>query len=64
MIKPGITGYSQIRYSGKKRSLDEKVDLDIYFIDNLNMTIYLKVLFLTPIAILKRFIFNKKGSTL
>ena len=36
-VKPGITGYSQINYSGKKRSLNEKIKLDLYYIENLNI---------------------------
>ncbi len=63
-VKPGISGYSQIYFSGKKRSLEEKIELDLYFIKNLNLLIYLKILFLTPITLIKRFVFNRKGTTL
>lgn len=63
-VKPGITGYSQINYSGKKRSLNEKIKLDLYYIENLNILIYFKIIFLTPVTLIKRFIFNRKGSTL
>ena len=63
-VKPGITGYSQINYSGKKRSLNEKIKLDLYYIENLNILFYFKIIFLTPVTLIKRFIFNRKGSTL
>ena len=29
---PGITGMSQINYTGKKRKIDEKVKLDILYV--------------------------------
>ena len=63
-VKPGISGYSQINFSGKKRSLEEKIELDLYYIENLNLLIYLKILFFTPITLIKRFVLNRKGTTL
>jgi lipopolysaccharide/colanic/teichoic acid biosynthesis glycosyltransferase len=63
-VKPGITGYSQVRYKGKKRSLNEKVDLDIFYIKKINLWEYFNILFLTPLVIIKRFIFNQTGKTL
>ena len=63
-IKPGITGYSQIKYRGRKRTLKEKVDLDIIYIKNYNVSLYMYIIFLTPIVLIKRFLFNKKGTTL
>ena len=35
-VKPGLTGYSQINFTGKKRSLEEKISHDIYFVKNYN----------------------------
>ena len=63
-IKPGITGYSQIKYSGKKRTLKEKVLLDIVYVKNYNIFLYMYIIFLTPTVLNKRFFFNKKGKTL
>ena len=63
-IKPGITGFSQIRYKGIKRTLNEKIDLDLLYIKNHNIFLDLYIIFLTPIALIKRFFFNKKGITL
>lgn len=63
-IKPGITGLSQIRYRGIKRTLKEKIDLDLIYVKNYNIFFYIYIIFLTPIALIKRFCFNKKGITL
>lgn len=63
-IKPGITGYSQIKYSGKKRSLEEKINLDIIYIKKQNILTYFNILIFTPIVILKKFFLNKTGKTL
>ncbi|MDA9733435.1 sugar transferase [Candidatus Pelagibacter sp.] len=63
-IKPGITGYTQIKYSGKKRTLSEKVDLDIFYINKKNIWFYLNILFFTPLVLIKRFFYNKSGNSL
>lgn len=60
-VLPGITGMSQINYTGKKRKLDKKVNLDIKFIDNYSLYNYFYILLKTPIIILYRF-FNNKSS--
>lgn len=64
MVKPGLTGYSQIYFNGKKRKLKEKINLDLYFVKNYSLNIYLKVLILTPFILIKRFLLNKTGETL
>ena len=63
-IKPGITGYSQIKYRGNKRTLKEKVDLDIIYVKNHNIYLYMYIIFFTPLVLIKRFFLNKKGTTL
>lgn len=63
-INPGITGLSQINYSGKKRSLLEKIILDVKYVKNISFFNYLKILFITFFVILKRYKNNKKGFSL
>ena len=60
-ILPGITGFSQINYTGKKRKLTDKIYLDMQFIDNYNLYNYFKILFQTPIALINRFFKNKSS---
>ena len=43
-ILPGITGMSQINYTGKKRKLGQKIKLDLKLVDNLNLYNYFKIL--------------------
>ncbi len=58
-ILPGITGMSQINYTGKKRSLIEKIQLDLKFINNYTISNYFIILLKTPFILVKRFFKNK-----
>tara|TARA_B100000989_G_scaffold283126_1_gene248773 strand:+ start:2473 stop:3042 length:570 start_codon:yes stop_codon:yes gene_type:complete len=60
-ILPGITGMSQINYSGKKRKLSNKIFLDIQFINNYNLFNYFKILSKTPYVLLVRLFKNKSS---
>lgn len=60
-ILPGITGMSQINYTGKNRKLTEKVQLDMHFIDNFTIYNYFNVLLKTPIILIIRFVKNKSS---
>ena len=45
-IKPGITGWAQV--NGRDFiSLEEKVKLDLFYFNNVNLRIKIKILFLT-----------------
>jgi len=58
-ILPGITGLSQINYTGKKRKLVEKIDLDIELVSNYNLYNYFKIIIKTPIILFIRLLKNK-----
>ena len=60
-ILPGITGMSQVNYTGKKRTLMEKVELDLKFVDNYNTYNYFKILGKTPIILIIRSLKNKSS---
>lgn len=60
-VLPGITGMSQVNYKGKKRSLNDKIKLDIDLIDNYNIYNYFKILSKTPSVIFVRFFKNKSS---
>lgn len=60
-VPPGITGLSQIRYSGKKRSLRHKIKYDVIYVKNISIKLYAFILLQTLPVIFKRFISNKKG---
>jgi lipopolysaccharide/colanic/teichoic acid biosynthesis glycosyltransferase len=58
-ILPGITGMSQVNYTGKSRKIEEKVKLDILYVENYSLYNYLKILIKTPYVIIIRLIKNK-----
>ena len=58
-ILPGLTGFSQINYTGKHRKLHEKTELDILLVNNYTLHNYFKILLKTPIVLVRRLIKNK-----
>ena len=59
-MKPGITGWAQIN-GDNNISWKKKFDLDIWYIENFNFLLDLKIIFLTIIFFLKGIIFYKKN---
>ena len=52
-VKPGITGYWQVR--GRQTvDYDERIRMDMYYIQNWSLAMDLKILFRTPLKVLKR----------
>ena len=60
-ILPGITGLSQIKYSGKNRTVKQKIKYDIIYAKNISLKLYYYILINTIPIIFKRFAKNKKG---
>ena len=59
-VKPGITGWAQI--NGRNNiSWDEKFKLDIWYVDNFNLLLDLKILFLTIFKVFFRKDIKKQG---
>ena len=58
-VLPGITGLSQINYTGKKRKLVKKIDLDIELVNNYNLHNYFKIIIKTPGILFIRLLKNK-----
>tara|TARA_B100000989_G_scaffold298523_1_gene288257 strand:- start:8237 stop:8809 length:573 start_codon:yes stop_codon:yes gene_type:complete len=58
-ILPGITGLSQINYTGKFRTIGDKVKLDLEYCNNYTLQNYLKIITKTPLILIKRLIKNK-----
>ena len=63
-VSPGITGLSQINYTGKKRTLSQKIKFDIEYVKNLSILNYFKILFMTFFVLIRRYKQNKKGYSL
>ena len=54
-VRPGLTGFAQVRYSGLKRNFSEKLELDLYFVTNASLLLYFKVLIMTPYVLFVRY---------
>lgn len=52
-VKPGLTGYWQV--NGRQRvSYEERMQMDLHYINNWSLGMDLKILFKTPYVVLKR----------
>ena len=52
-VKPGITGWAQV--NGRNAiSWEQKFDYDVWYVDNLSLTLDIKIIFLTLIKVCKR----------
>jgi len=60
-VLPGITGESQINFTGKKRRLIEKIYLDINYVENYSLLNYWLIILKTPFTLIRRFLKNKKS---
>lgn len=51
-VKPGITGYSQA-YFRNSITLDEKIENDCYYVDNISFIMDVRVIFKTIVSVIK-----------
>lgn len=51
-VKPGLTGYWQV-YGRQKVAYEERVQLDIFYIENWTLVLDLKLLLLTPFRVIR-----------
>lgn len=52
-VRPGITGWAQV--NGRNQvSWEKKFDMDVYYVDNISLSLDLKIALLTVIKIIKR----------
>ena len=59
-IRPGITGWAQV--NGRNAlSWDEKFELDVWYVENRNLWLDLKILFMTVWKVVKRDDIAHKG---
>jgi lipopolysaccharide/colanic/teichoic acid biosynthesis glycosyltransferase len=52
-VRPGLTGWAQVK-GRNALSWEEKFELDVWYVDNQNFALDLKILWLTLLAVLKR----------
>lgn len=59
-VRPGITGWAQI--NGRNSvSWEEKLEMDVWYVDNKSFLLDLKILFLTFFIVINKEGINKKG---
>lgn len=52
-VKPGITGYAQV--NGRNNlTWEQRINMDVYYVDNRSFLLDLKIIFLTMLKVLKR----------
>lgn len=62
-VRPGITGWAQV--NGRNAiSWEKKFELDVWYVDNYNFCLDLKILWLTCVKVLKRRDINSKDNVL
>ena len=61
IILPGLTGMSQINYNGKYRNINEKVKLDVQFVENYTLYNYFKIILKTPVVLVIRLLKNNSS---
>ena len=52
-VKPGITGYWQVR-GRQELSYEERVRMDVYYIENWSLGMDINILLRTPVKVLKK----------
>jgi len=46
-VRPGITGYTQVSGRNKLTNWDERLELDVYYVENLSFVLDMKIIFTT-----------------
>jgi len=52
LVKPGATGWQQVN-GGSRNTWDERITLDLWYVDNWNLWLDMKIIFLTILVVLK-----------
>ena len=60
-VRPGLTGWSQVK-GRNALSWEERFELDVWYVDNRNLWLDLKILLLTVVTVLRCRGVNQKGS--
>ena len=60
LVKPGVTGLAQIN-GARFITHNQKLEYDIIYYDNISFILDLKIIFLTPVTVIKEFIYYIKN---
>jgi sugar transferase EpsL len=62
-VKPGVTGWSQIHYSPRDKTWDEKLAEDVWYVRNWSLTLDARILIRTIPAVFIRYTSRPEGFT-
>ena len=62
-VLPGITGLTAIKYQGQDRSWDEKLENDVWYVENWNLLLDVKIMFRTFWLLVKKSVLNRSGES-
>ena len=62
-VLPGITGLTAIKYQGQDRSWDEKLENDVWYVENWNLLLDVKIMFRTFWLLVKKGVLNRSGES-
>jgi len=59
-VKPGITGWMQATYRGQLRSWEERLEQDVWYVENWSLWLDVKIIFMTFWTLILRMFSRKK----
>ena len=62
-MKPGITGWVAVNYRGKGKTWDEKLEQDVWYVENWSLGLDMRIILLTVWTLFRRLVINRKGET-
>ena len=62
-VLPGITGLIATKYRGRDRSWEEKLNDDVWYVNNWTLFVDVKILFKTAWLVAKKCVLNRTGET-
>jgi sugar transferase EpsL len=63
LVRPGITGIAQASWRAPERSWEEKLELDVFYVEHQGLLLDLKILMMTFAAVFRRAVANRGGAS-
>ena len=61
LVKPGLTGWCQVKYRGTGKTWQEKLEQDAYYVENCGFLLDVRIILMTIAALIRRFSLNESG---
>ena len=59
-VRPGITGWSQVGFRGERRTWEERLEQDVWYVENWSLGLDLKIIVLTFWVLLLRILYRRE----